>query len=324
MVEDLLTRRHSEHHVHILSLNRDTNSVESLISFPTPFVPMTLEGTRVALCDDRAQTAIWDWSTSQYSVLDEDLWEEGTEGHTNPGRWNHFHHNLPAQVLFAFDSILVVRARSLSLFPDCPSKTASQTEGDQARSPMARHSFGWLDGVSVTPQIPPGGDRGTPHSYNILLRAESDDPWRPPSSHSLDLYTLYVNPDYLLAKENDSITSGTVLHPYCFPPTYHSKMPTSRGALRCPGLRLGICGTAIWVRPGESVGHSSGLVQDPGLGYADTDWAVPMPISFRRPFSGREKECLMAAVLPGSSLNGAGDSILSGELNVCFFRPDGS
>ncbi|EAU83733.2 hypothetical protein CC1G_05637 [Coprinopsis cinerea okayama7 len=307
--------RSNEHHAHVLSLNQESQStwaLTTLVSFQTHFIPLTLEGNQVALCDDSSQTAIWDWSTSEYATLDEDLRE--TDSEEPPALQSMWTHNVASQVLFTLDSVLVVRARSLCLFP-CPKLAESNDPVATSAGPLARHSFGWLDGVTVSPQT---STRGNTTSYNILLRAESDDPWQPPDAHTLCVYTLDVNPDYLVSGSTDSTPSldsveGAAtpppLLPYIFPPRYQTKIPTSRGALRCPSLRLGSCGTAVWVKPGESVGSATGLVQMPchqdpffNNGYTDDDYAVPMPISFARPFKGRGKECLMAAVLPSSSL----------------------
>ncbi|KAK0445680.1 uncharacterized protein EV420DRAFT_1276985 [Desarmillaria tabescens] len=82
----------------------------------------------------------------------------------------------------------------------------------QTHSPTASHSFGWIDSASATPT-------------SILIRSESDNPWIP----DVDSFELY------------SLSS--------FPPILTSKISSRRGVLRCTGVILGKCGTAIWIRP---------------------------------------------------------------------------
>ncbi|KAH6897741.1 hypothetical protein BKA70DRAFT_1315627 [Coprinopsis sp. MPI-PUGE-AT-0042] len=324
----------SEHQVHILSLKGSADSLflETLVSFPTFFVPMTLEGNRVALCDDLAQTAIWDWSTSEYAVLDESLRQERTEPESLRDLWGH---DLPAQVLFAHESIIVVRARSLCLFPDpktiagqaTPSSTLKDATDTRAAppdiAPLARHSFGWLDGVSIAPRVSINSQAGQPLSYTILLRAESDDPWLPVNSHHLQVYSLVFNREYLKYREdhpspsdsmNDSPsdaadgtpspTSGpTPPLPYIFPPTFETSIPTSRGPLRCQTIRVGRCGTAVWVKPSQSWGETMGMVS-PSLVTSMGPLAEHIVIAGQS--GGYEdwsrKVCLMASILPGSPL----------------------
>ncbi|KAH6905563.1 hypothetical protein BKA70DRAFT_1291594 [Coprinopsis sp. MPI-PUGE-AT-0042] len=326
----------SEHQVHVLSLkgSADLLFLETLVSFPTFFVPMTLEGNRVALCDDLAQTAIWDWSTSEYAVLDESLRQERTEPESLRDLWGH---DLPAQVLFAYESIIVVRARSLCLFPDpkiiaaqaAPSsiKDDTNTRADPpAVAPLARHTFGWLDGVSIAPRVSTNLRRGQPPSYTILLRAESDDPWLPVNSHNLQGYSLVFNKEYLeyrkdhpsppdtkdvysmntpdTADGTPSPTSGpTPSLPYIFPPTFETSIPTSRGPLRCQTIRVGRCGTAVWVKPSQSWGETMGMVS-PSLVMSMGPLAEHIAISGQS--GGHEdwsrKVCLMASILPGSPL----------------------
>ncbi|TFK21584.1 hypothetical protein FA15DRAFT_672449 [Coprinopsis marcescibilis] len=298
----------SEHHVHVLSLDQedDTTRLSSLVSFPTNFVPMALAGTRVALSDDRSQTAIWDWSTNEYAILDEDMSAEGSPQRSPHSSLSPWQHNQPAQVVFTFDSILVVRARLLSLFFDPQLSPSGQISSPHTLPPIATFSFGWLDGVSVASR-PSLSTASSPPSYHILLRAESDDPWSPSDAHTLDLYTLAFNPEYLLEKErrqneesdpgHPSRSSTDMPLPYTFPPRFQTRLPTSRGALRCTGLRLGKCGTALWVRPSESIGRTTGLVQFTSFG---SDYPMSIPVSGTR---RRDKEWLMAAILPGSPLD---------------------
>jgi hypothetical protein len=91
--------------------------------------------------------------------------------------------------------------------------------------PIAEHSFGWIDGVSVTQR--------TSGNLSILLRGESEDLW---AYHHLDLFTLEHNP-------KDEVL------PYLFPPILVSQVPALRGSLRCLRVVLGKCGTAVWIQP---------------------------------------------------------------------------
>lgn len=118
--------------------------------------------------------------------------------------------------------MLVVRARSIHLFPDPVLHDVPLTY-----TPLARHSFGWIDSVSVTGRSEPS----TP--LTILLRGESDDPWSS-GLHSLDFYTLQP---------------GDASLPYVFPPTLVSQVQAVRGSLRCREVVLGPCGTAVWIQP---------------------------------------------------------------------------
>lgn len=150
--------------------------------------------------------------------------------------------------------MLVVRARSTELFDEPelhPVPTCSH--------PTGYHSFGWIDGVSVNPQIgnEGGGNSVSPvEPLSILLRTESDNPWSV-DTHTLDLYTLQS----YASRTDDVSTSDDVSGPrpstasgltpaYVFPPTRSTlSAPSVRGFLRCNDIVLGSFGTAVWIQP---------------------------------------------------------------------------
>ncbi|GAW01369.1 hypothetical protein LENED_002959 [Lentinula edodes] len=185
-----------------------------------PMKPMTLSGSLLAMSDDTASTVIYNWKTGAFAVLEHEEDEIGV--------WKHDH---IIQVVFAYRSVLVVRARSLHLFPEPELYLASPSSVANSNfltspglpniySPIANHSFGWVDGVSVVSMYPD---------------CSSDNPWMS-NEHSLDLYELSLNPNF-------------------FPPICTSRVTSSRGPLRCTDLILGRCGTAMWVKPGDRTTH---------------------------------------------------------------------
>lgn len=150
-------------------------------------------------------------------------------------------------------SVLVVRARSVELFPEPTLKAASEC---LTYRPLAFHSFGWIDGVSVNVQARGRDPNDASGPLSILLRAESDDPWMS-DVHTLDLYMLEPNPTYVSAdadKEPLATLAGRPPPaPYLFPPVHSTlSSPSVRGFLRCTDIVLGACGTAIWIQPRPS------------------------------------------------------------------------
>ncbi|RDB17683.1 hypothetical protein Hypma_001259 [Hypsizygus marmoreus] len=202
------------HTVEIMSLGVRADgscSFLPIISLESFLKPIHLEGELLALSDDVSQTVIWDWRHGTAAILQHPPDETGS-----------LPHDKCIQVIFAHLSILVVRARSIHLFP-----WPELTPTPKTYEPIQRHSFGWIDGVSVTKRK---------SGLTILLRGESDDPWSS-GLHSLDFYTLEPN----LNSQNPS--------PYTFPPTLVTRVPAVRGSLRCRDVFLGPCGTAVWVQP---------------------------------------------------------------------------
>ncbi|KAJ3852621.1 hypothetical protein EV368DRAFT_40617 [Lentinula lateritia] len=218
-----------------------------------PMKPMTLSGSLLAMSDDTASTVIYNWKTGAFAVLEH---EEDEIGH------DHI-----IQVVFAYRSVLVVRARSLHLFPEPELYLASPSSVANSNfftspglpniySPIANHSFGWVDGVSVVSMYPDCSVCSHPGTLKILVRLQSDNPWMS-NEHSLDLYELSLNPNFVSApapeQENQQMYATGC--PYQFPPICTSQVTSSRGPLRCTDLILGRCGTAMWVKPGDRATH---------------------------------------------------------------------
>ena len=114
----------------------------------------------------------------------------------------------------------------------------------QVYLPIAAHSFGWIDGVSVTPNRYSKSSADFP-PLSILIRGETDNPWSS-GLHSLDLFSLRPNPTY---RTSSGINNDTSSVPYIFPPTLTSQVHAIRGPLRCRDVILGRCGTAVWIHP---------------------------------------------------------------------------
>ena len=243
---------------------------------------------------------IWNWRESTYAAL-RHLEDPG--GAWQPDRC--------LQVLFLHKSVLVVRARSIHLFPE-PVLGSSDAPAPRY-SPIARHSFGWIDGVSVRENILETDYDPTqqPHSrppLSILIRSESDDPWAS-DVHSLDLYILEPNPEFVcppspplgggaepnLELDPDPgpalphpppplLSPAISISPYIFPPRPSMKVPSARGSLRCTDVILGRHGTAVWIHPQDRA--IAGLVL-PNVHPQDLH---PIP---------EMNETLVAAVFPG-------------------------
>ncbi|KAG5638086.1 hypothetical protein H0H81_001853 [Sphagnurus paluster] len=209
-------QNNGEHTVQLLSLEIDLlggASLRTICAIMSELKPTRLHDNRLAISDDVGRTEVWDWRVRKSAVLQE-------PAHQN-GDWRP---NRSIEVVFAHQSILVVRASSICLFADPELHAVPETS-----TPIAQHSFGWIDGVSVS---------STSAALSFLVRSESDDPWAS-TAHSLDLYTL------LRSTENGG-------HPgYVFPPHLDMRIPAVRGALRCRTVVLGHCGTAVWIQPRE-------------------------------------------------------------------------
>ena len=175
-------------------------------------------------------------------------------------------YNRCLQVVFAYESILIVRARTVELFPKPELRPA---DGDYATySPIGFHTFGWIDGVSLSTQSDlqvdiDGRVRSSGHKpISLLLRAESDDPWAS-DMHKLEQFLLFPNPassttepeaarppSDVMPDLGDGSASQASLSPYVFPPVRAEQTsPTVRGFLRCRDIVLGPCGTALWIQP---------------------------------------------------------------------------
>jgi hypothetical protein len=146
--------------------------------------------------------------------------------------------------VFATDSILVVRARFIHLFP----QPELQSDTPRIYTPIARHSFGWTDGVSVAPTrlLSSTGSSSNLPSLSILIQGENNDPWSS-EQRSLELFTLHPNPSY--SSSASDANTGVSPVPYIFPPTLTTQVHTDRGSTLCRQFILGRCGTAVWIHP---------------------------------------------------------------------------
>ncbi|KAG0701229.1 hypothetical protein DFH29DRAFT_577204 [Suillus ampliporus] len=190
--------------------------------------PITMRGSLLALADEEAETVIWNWKTQECAVM---------QSPVDAGLWR----NQCTQVVFAYKTILVVRARSVHAFAEPKLAPHPNT---YVHHPYAKSTFGWVDSifVSVPPSSSedPAGMEGQPLS--ILVRTKNDDPWS--STFKIQLWTLSP-----MIASNDT----TIHKPhYNFPPSMTTEIVTPRrGALRCTDIVLGPHGTAVWVQPGD-------------------------------------------------------------------------
>ncbi|KAH9913252.1 uncharacterized protein B0H18DRAFT_941705 [Fomitopsis serialis] len=248
----IATSTHGERQrIELLSLAKDTkgsDALQSLGVIDAAMRPIALQGDLLAYGDESSQTVITNWRTGEIAHL---------QGADEPVDLN-FQYNRCLQVVFAHKSILVVRARSIELFPEPVLRPPH--EPCPSYRPLARYSFGWIDGVSVNVQTRRQDVDGSIKPLSILLRAESDDPWMS-DTHMLDLFVLEPNPAYTADPTTDtnedpstSASSGEDIHhppaPYIFPPVYSGlSSPSVRGILRCTDIVLGPNGTAVWIMP---------------------------------------------------------------------------
>ncbi|KAF8064444.1 hypothetical protein FPV67DRAFT_1782692 [Lyophyllum atratum] len=220
-----LSQNDGEHTVQLISMQVDAegeSSLKTICTIPSSLKPVKLHGDLLAMSDDVSRTVVRNWRTGTSAVLNHPA-DDG-------GVWQP---NRIVQVVFTYQSVLVVRACSIHLFHEPELHDVPRTY-----APIARHSFGWIDGVSVTPTR-----TGAPPALSILLRGESDDPWSS-GLHSLNFYLLQPNPNSI-----PTPTSGERPPPYLFPPILVSQVPAVRGSLRCRDVVLGPCGTAVWIQP---------------------------------------------------------------------------
>ncbi|KAK0237338.1 hypothetical protein EDD85DRAFT_728926, partial [Armillaria nabsnona] len=91
--------------------------LDEILSIKTDLRAVTLSGDVIVLDDDVSQTMIYNWNTNERAYLDD-------VGDTQ--------HDHCLQVVFTPSTILVVRACSITLY-------------DSTFTPIATHSFGWVD-----------------------------------------------------------------------------------------------------------------------------------------------------------------------------------
>ncbi|KAF8878228.1 hypothetical protein BD779DRAFT_1650009, partial [Infundibulicybe gibba] len=251
--------QHGEHRVDVLSLveSNGTVSLEAIFSFASNLKPIAMRGDTIALSNHIARTVIYNWREDTSAILEHEQDEAGVWKVRPASQADRC-----IQVVFAHNSILVVRARSIHLFPKPVLRPTN--EEHPINAPLARYSFGWVDSVSVTPAY-----ALTPSQpLSILIRTETDDPWSHGVKH-LDLYTL----------EPAGASSDI---PYTFPPTLKNHMPSALGPLRCTDVLLGPYQTAMWIQPHEYA--AAGLV-----------W----PLSDDELVRAARRETLVAAVFSG-------------------------
>ncbi|KAK0189350.1 hypothetical protein F5146DRAFT_981902 [Armillaria mellea] len=136
----------------------DNGTLHDIGSIETGLRAVTLSGDVIALDDDVSRTLVYNWKTDERAHLND-------VGDTQ--------HDHCLQVVFTPTAMLVIRARSISLY-------------DSALTRIATHSFGWVDGASATPT-------------SILIRSQSDNPWAS-ELNSLELYSLSSFPPILTSK----------------------------------------------------------------------------------------------------------------------------
>ncbi|KAI0659472.1 hypothetical protein C8Q70DRAFT_111519 [Cubamyces menziesii] len=286
--------------IELLSIaDRDSASpsFRSVCNIATSFKPIALKGDLIAFSDDAYETVIMNWRHNTFALL---------KGSQQPMD-ERFQYNRCLHIVFAHKSILVVRARSVELFPEPELQPA---QGPFITyEPVGFHTFGWIDGVSVILQSDtmrsgdgPAKPEHTPLS--ILLRTESDDPWAS-DVHKLEQFLLLPDPAFEgRSSSADAVSTGVVeesdpappapssASPYIFPPVRAERTsPTVRGFLRCPDIVLGPCGTALWIQPrARTTAHLTGL--DVHSSTAQKTAETLCAAVFAGPLQGRHPELL--------------------------------
>ncbi|KAJ6610515.1 hypothetical protein B0H10DRAFT_2193343 [Mycena sp. CBHHK59/15] len=164
-------------HVELMSIHKDAG-FRIIRSIASNLSPVYLRGDLIVLCDPIDLTLVLNWRTGATAILQRPpaLLESVISVHDRC-----------TQILFEADCVLVVRARSLTLFPNPPLERPATVH-----APLISHSFGWVDGVAVTTILSSNStsNTGVTRPLSILIRPEPDDPWAGDDEHDLDLYTL--------------------------------------------------------------------------------------------------------------------------------------
>jgi hypothetical protein len=242
------------------------------------FRPIALQGDLLAASSDYGKTQIHNWRTGAVALLQSSS-DTGASVEvrlsccvtvkTNTRQWNYC-----IQVIFAHRSIIVVRARSMEIFPQ-PELLDEQID-TCVYHPVAYHSFGWLDAIAVSPSA------SASQNLSLMFRTTNNDPWSE-EDPMLNLYNLS------LRNETGDEDVEETTPAYNFPPTFSSQTPLVRGPLRCADIILRSRGTAVWIAPRRLL--ATGLVQMDIHGQP----AIPPPES------ASEGECLMLGTF-GSEL----------------------
>jgi hypothetical protein len=212
------------------------------------YCPMKFHGSLLALSDQWSETILWNWKEDTWASLQhpiegrfvssfsEDIFSYAHIEAQRPDR--------PIQVVFAYKSVLVIRAQSLHLFPE--PALQSQKSPPPVFQPIAYHTWGQTDGLAAVTQPTLDQQTNSPHeALSILVRGEADDPWATEQPR-LELYVLKPNPDFELL-DGECATASHL--PYIFPPSKLLHVSISRGPLQCPAVVLGRHGTAVWIIP---------------------------------------------------------------------------
>ncbi|SJL10793.1 uncharacterized protein ARMOST_14187 [Armillaria ostoyae] len=138
----------------------DDGTLHEICSAETDLCPVNITGDVIALSDDVSKTMIYNWKTEERAYLDD---------------VDDAQHDHCLQIVFTPPTILVVRARSITVYTAPPLPTR-----------IATHSFGWVDGASAT-------------QTSILIRSQSDNPWAA-ELNSLELYSLSSFPSAVVSK----------------------------------------------------------------------------------------------------------------------------
>ncbi|KAH7913642.1 hypothetical protein BJ138DRAFT_1099327 [Hygrophoropsis aurantiaca] len=265
--------QNGSHRVEILTI-RDAEHIgnlrfESIFSLDTMHKPVALRGDLLALADIQTETILWNWRTQAYATLR----SEGIES------WR----DKCIQVVFSSNSIVVVRSRSVHLFPD---PVLAAHPNDNIYFSLASHTFGWVDGVSASLGTTflerTSSEASVIQPLSILVRLKGDDPWS--TRYKIQLWSICPNPTYSRSAETADFNPSSIC-PYTFPPTLmHEILSPHFGPLQCGNMVLGPYGTAVWIQPADWA--VAGLISD-----AVHLQRMPVPTSH---------ESLVAALFPGA------------------------
>jgi hypothetical protein len=232
--------------------------------------PMLVHGDLLVTSDDFSTVLVWNWRTGEHATLQHPADDNGP----------FLHHDQCVQVVFSHNSVLVVRERTVHLFP-MPNLQSTSSPID----PLVSHPFTWIDSIHVQVSVSPQSDPGSYPSISILCREEGENPWST-GTHYIHLYSIDPNPSYD-ASDPQSI-------PYSFPPRLVARTVSKKGYSRCSQVILGARGTAVWIHPQDR--SSTGLVS-PDL------FAHVTELQRTVSTAGPAHETLMISAFPGPLFN---------------------
>ncbi|TFL00066.1 hypothetical protein BDV98DRAFT_480386, partial [Pterulicium gracile] len=241
--------------------------------------PMLLHGDLLVTSNDFSTTVIWNWKTGAHVTLQQPA--------DDAGLW----HDRCVQVLLTHQSVLVVRARSIHLFP-LPSFLVASPAPISGVEPIISHSFGWINSIHVQVSVcgeqssddeheSGGGRKGDWPALTILCREEGADFWSA-QAHQIQMYVLEPNPAFVSESTSTDSSTSSTSHtespaaniPYLFPPLLTARASSKKGYSRCSQVILGQRGTAVWIQPRERsgmglVGMAGGMTMGDGDGMGD-------------------------------------------------------